>query len=245
MQPTDYSVLADRYAAHRRPHPGVVAELAIGLTAESRVLELGCGTGNYLAALGERVGCDAIGIDPSPQMLEQLRARGLSSRALEGRAERLDFADAEFDRVYSVDVIHHVADRPAAFREAFRVLKNGALVCTVTDSEWMIRNRRPQSVYFPETIDVELARYPSIDALRDELTAAGFESLRERVTERSYEITDAAAYRDKVYSSLIYISDDAFRRGLERLEADLRRGPVQCVSRYLLLWGKKSPSAKS
>ena len=138
-----------------------------------------------------------------------------------------------------------MADRPAAFREAFRVLKNGALVCTVTDSEWMIRNRRPQSVYFPETIDVELARYPSIDALRDELTAAGFESLRERVTERSYEITDAAAYRDKVYSSLIYISDDAFRRGLERLEADLRRGPVQCVSRYLLLWGKKSPSAKS
>src|SRR3712207_7697189 len=40
-----------------------------------------------------------------------------------GRAEGLPVPDASFDLVYSVDVIHHVGDRPAAFREAARVLR--------------------------------------------------------------------------------------------------------------------------
>jgi len=239
LKKTDYSILADRYALHRSAHPAVVTRLATGLNPESRVLEIGCGTGNYLAAIRNFTWCECVGIDPSPEMLSKLRARGLPIRAIEGRAEQLDLPGEEFDLVYSVDVIHHVGDRDAAFREANRVLRNGGHVCTITDSEWMIRNRQPQSVYFPETIDVDLARYPGIHVLRSEMTRAGFDSFREEIAEYSYELTDSVAYRHKVFSSLLYISDEAFRRGLARLENDLRRGPVRCTSRYLLLWGTK------
>jgi ubiquinone/menaquinone biosynthesis C-methylase UbiE len=238
VKKTDYSALADQYAAHRRAHPGVVTRLATGLSPSSRVLEIGCGTGNYLAAIHGSARCDCVGVDPSPEMLARLRARDLPARVIEGRAEQLDLPAEAFELVYSVDVIHHVGDREAAFREAFRVLREGGLVCTATDSEWMIRHRL-QSVYFPETIDVELTRYPSIDVLRSEMTSVGFESLSEEVAEYSYELRDSVAYREKVFSSLLYISDEAFRRGLARLEADLLRGPVRCTSRYLLLWGKK------
>ena len=239
MEKTDYSVLAQQYAAHRRVHPSVVALLANGLRPESRVLEVGCGTGNYLAAIHDSTGCECVGLDPSTEMLSQLRMRGLPIRAIEGRAEHVDLLVEEFDLVYSVDVIHHVDDRDAAFREAYRRVRNGGRVCTVTDSEWTIRNREPQSMYFPDTIGVELKRYPSIEVLRSELTRAGFDSLNEETAEYSYEITDVDAYRHKVFSSLLFISDESFRHGLARLEDALRHGPVPCVSRYVLVWGTK------
>jgi len=40
-------------------------------------------------------------------------------------AERLPFADASFDLVYSWGVLHHTPDTPAAFREVHRVLRPG------------------------------------------------------------------------------------------------------------------------
>lgn len=238
VEKTDYSALAEPYAAHRRAHPGVLAQLCAVVEAGSSVLEIGCGTGNYLAAVRELRGCECTGVDPSPQMLERLRARNLPVRVIDGSAERLGFANAEFDLAYSVDVIHHVRDRTAAFSEAFRVLRPGGATCVVTDSEWMIRNRM-QSIYFPETIDVELARYPAIATLRAELADAGFGALREETVEHAYDITDAAAYRAKVFSTLLYISEQAFERGLARLESDLLRGPIRKTSRYMMLWAVK------
>jgi hypothetical protein len=58
---------------------------------------------------------------------------------------------------------------------------------------------------------------------------------------RAYEITDAAPFREKVFSSLLHITESAFQTGLARLEADLQAGAVPYVSRYQLLWGTKRP----
>jgi hypothetical protein len=54
-----------------------------------------------------------------------------------------------------------------------------------------------------------------------------------------YLLTDIQAYHDKAFSSLHLIAEEAFERGIERLERDLGTGPIPCVSRYLLLWGTK------
>lgn len=239
MNKTDYSALADQYAEHRQVQPHVLARLVSVLTPRARVLEVGCGTGNYVAAIAERVGCECFAIDPSPEMLEKLLARECGVRAEQASAEQLNFPDGSFDMVYSVDVIHHVADRSRAFREAFRVLRDGGALCTVTDSEWIIRNREPLARYFPETVGVELARYPTTRTLCSEISAAGFGCLKEEAAAHTYYLTDAAAYREKTYSSLLYLSNEAFQRGLAHLEADLESGPILCTSRYILLWGSK------
>jgi ubiquinone/menaquinone biosynthesis C-methylase UbiE len=154
--------------------------------------------------------------------------------------ERLNVPSDEFDLVYSVDVIHHITDRDAAYREAFRVLREGGRICTVTEADVMLRTRQPQSHYFPETIDVELARYPTIATLRSGMTGAGFQHLSEQVAEWAYDMTDASSFRNKVFSSLLCINENAFESGLARLEADLAHGAVPYVSMYLLLWGTKS-----
>jgi hypothetical protein len=49
-------------------------------------------------------------------------------------------------------------------------------------------------------------------------------------------MTDARMYADKACSSLHLISDDAFRRGMLRLEADLAKGPIPRPWRYVMLW---------
>jgi SAM-dependent methyltransferase len=237
----DYDRLAADYTRHRRVHPGVLANLieAGGLTAATSVLEVGCGTGNYLIAIHERLGCACAGIDPSAEMLAAARARTDTVAFVQGRAGALRFPDAVFDLVYSVDVIHHVGDRSAYFREAWRVLKPGGRVCTATDSEDDIRRRRPLSSHFPETVPVELDRYPRIETLQEEMAGAGFADVRNSRVELAYNLTDVQPYRDRAFSSLHLIPADAHARGVARLEADLAAGPIPALSLYTLVWGAK------
>ena len=237
----DYDSLAREYAQHRQVQPDTLKRLIQNgkLSSASQVLEVGCGTGNYTIALEKATGCSCWGIDPSAQMLEIAGQRTRSAHLTIGRAEQLDHPSELFDLVFSVDVIHHVGDRSAYFREAYRVLKKDGKVCTVTDSEDIIRRRQPLSVYFPESIDVELRRYPRVTDLRALMIEGGFSGLQESVAESSYSLTDIQSFRDKAFSSLHLIPTDAFERGIQRMEQDLRAGPIPCVSRYLLLWGTK------
>jgi ubiquinone/menaquinone biosynthesis C-methylase UbiE len=237
----NYDTLAHEYAQHRRVHPGVLTSLLKNshLNAASSVLEVGCGTGNYIIAIQETAGCTCRGIDPSGQMLARARGRSRRVRFELGQAEKLAFPDTAFDLVFSVDVIHHVGDRAAIYHEACRVLKSGGRVCTVTDSEDIIRRRQPLSNYFPETVEMELKRYPHVADLRKMMAEAGFDGVAEEYVEYQFATTDIQAYRDKAFSSLYLVSQEAFERGIRRMEADLPAGPIQVISRYLLLWGVK------
>ncbi|TEU13059.1 MAG: class I SAM-dependent methyltransferase [Anaerolineales bacterium] len=237
----DYDQIALEYARHRQVHPGALRSLLSTSRVDraSKVLEVGCGTGNYIVTLEALVGCSCWGIDPSGQMLSRARERSRTIHFQLGQAERLDFPQDFFDLVFSVDVIHHVGDRLAYLQEAHRVLRAGGKGCTVTDSDWIIRHRQPLTVYFPETVEIELGRYPRIAELRDIMGQVGFDEITEDTVEFAYPLTDVQAYRDKAFSALLLIPEDAYRRGIERMERDLHAGPIQCVSRYLLLWGTK------
>jgi ubiquinone/menaquinone biosynthesis C-methylase UbiE len=240
----DYNSLAQEYARHRQILPEVFQNLveAGGLGPNSKVLDVGYGTGNYTVAVQETIHCSCWGLDPSEQMLAKASERARNADFKTGRAEQLDYPAEFFDLVFSVDVIHHVNDRPAFFREAYRVLKNGGKVCTVTDSEDIIRRRRPLSNYFPETVEIELQRYPRITDLRAMMVSAGFTDLQEAVAEREYELRDIQKYRDKAFSSLHLISSEAFERGIQRLEQDVQAHPIPAVSLYVLLWSVKGSS---
>ena len=209
------------------------------MTADSCVLEIGCGTGNYAMAIHESVGCLCWGIDPSAEMLGHTSPESNSLHFQTGSAEHLAYDNRRFDLVFSVDVIHHVGDHLNAFREAFRVLKPTGRICTVTDSEWIIGNRLPLASYFPDTIEVDLARYPSMASLTQIMVQVGFVAIDQQTVHLPYTTTDIQIYRDKAFSCLHLIPDEAFRRGIASMEHDLRDGPIKCVSRYSMLWGAK------
>lgn len=98
-----------------------------------RVLEVGSGTGFFLLNLWR---CGFVeephATDISTGMLrvcaEHARRIGCDLRIREADAERLPYADAEFDLVVGHAVLHHLPDPARALREMGRVLRPGGAV---------------------------------------------------------------------------------------------------------------------
>ncbi|MFX1317954.1 MAG: class I SAM-dependent methyltransferase [Promethearchaeota archaeon] len=237
----NYDEFAQEYQRHRQVHPEVLKQLiAISeVQHDSNVLEVGCGTGNYIHAFHTATAAKAWGVDASEQMLTQARQQSPDIVFSQGLASSLQFEGAFFDFVFSVDLIHHLKDIIPYFSEVFRILKPGGRICTVTDSEEIIRTRRPLAFYFPDTITIDLERYPSLLVLRKRMEDAGFRNIKQIQAEFSYELTDIEAYRNKAFSCLHFISPGDFQAGLTRLEEDLAQGPIPANSRYMLLFGQK------
>jgi ubiquinone/menaquinone biosynthesis C-methylase UbiE len=235
----DYDRIAAAYARNRRIHPQVLKHLCEEVSPASTVLEVGCGTGNYIVAVESIAECTCWGIEPSLGMLDTARTRSPTICFRQGSAEKMNVPDSTFDLIFSVDVIHHLDDRSAYIREAHRALKPGGKLCTVTDSEWVIRHRVPLTTYFPETVDFELARYPRIAELRAVMAQVAFDEIVDHTVEWTYALVDAQPYREKAFSVLHLIPECAFQNGLARLEHDLDNGPIPCVSRYTMIWGSK------
>ena len=195
MTSSYYQAIAPEYARHRRPHPEVLRSLisAATLGPNSSVLELGCGTANYLLALKNQTGCACCGIDPSEAMLAEARKHLPRATFLCAPAEHAGFPDNQFDLVFAVDVVHHLVDRPRVFRKCQRILRGGGRLCIATDSPAIIRRREPLAIYFPETVPVDLARYPSPETLKTELQDVGFAELAEVEVEFRSELDDIDA----------------------------------------------------
>jgi len=115
---------AENSAAYLLPH----------LTADARVLDVGCGPGTITADLAGLVPRGSVtGIDTSAEIIEQARAasggQGRQNLAFTtGDVYALDFPDASFDVVHAHQVLQHLSDPVRALREMRRVAKPGGLV---------------------------------------------------------------------------------------------------------------------
>jgi demethylmenaquinone methyltransferase/2-methoxy-6-polyprenyl-1,4-benzoquinol methylase len=100
-----------------------------------RVLDVATGTGMVAFELAASGRCEVVGLDQSEAMLGSARARLSHSGDLAGRmtfvqgqAERLPFADAEFDALTFTYLLRYVDDRAATMRELARVVKPGGRI---------------------------------------------------------------------------------------------------------------------
>ncbi len=238
--PTAYDAIAPEYARHRSSQPFVV-EILGRLRSHAgggAVLEVGCGTGDYAAAMVTTTSCTVHALDASREMLRH--APELEAlNPIQGHAGSLPVADAALHMIYSVNMIHHLETVAPYFREAFRALAPGGILCTATDSEAIIRRRNPLSRYWPSTVPLELQRYHDLRALRGEMSAAGFRDVDTCEGRSTFPIDDTRPYRDKAFSCLELIAEDAFQRGLRAMAADLEAGPLEGVSELVFLWGRR------
>lgn len=90
-------------------------------------LDVGCGTADLAAAAGGST--PVVGIDVALRWLVVARLRlereGIPAYLVCANAERLPFQEGAFQRVVSLGLLEHCADRPAVFREVRRVLRDG------------------------------------------------------------------------------------------------------------------------
>ncbi len=93
-----------------------------------KVLDVGCGPGWFTVqyTLG---GAHVTAIDLTPCAVEltqkHLAYKNLTANVQEANAENLPFEDEKFDLVISLGVLHHTPKTLEAFRECFRMLKQG------------------------------------------------------------------------------------------------------------------------
>jgi len=109
------------FSRHDLAYRSELRALAPLVGRPARALEVGVGTGRFAQPLG--IG---VGLDPSPQMLEVARRRGIA--VVRGVAEALPFGDVAFDLVLVVTTICFVDDAGHMLREVRRVLVPGGAV---------------------------------------------------------------------------------------------------------------------
>jgi len=223
---TNYDVIASaydrRYAIH--DYPGVRATLlrSIESSTPRRVLEVGCGTGRWLALLAS-AGCQMAGIDPSREMLARAATR-VAGDLRQGVAERLPWGETSFDAVVYVNALHHCSEPDVAVLESTRVLRPGGRLISIgldphahTD-EWYLYD------FFPDALTYDRARFPSASMRTGWLRAAGLTDLSVTTAEdlrasMSYAEARRRGVLERSFTSqFTAVSDAAYAVGLQRLE---------------------------
>lgn len=97
------------------------------ITSTSRILDVGCGTGQTAAYLAAQYGAKVTAIDINPIMIEKAKNRvkqhQLSVEIMQASIENFPLKDCTFDFIISESVLSFV-NKPRALREIYRLLKN-------------------------------------------------------------------------------------------------------------------------
>ncbi len=168
--PVDFAALYDEhpeYVARRRAGsfeeaqidievrlfklPNLLALLAGGGEIAS-VLEIGCATGELIAAMPVKAGGRKVGIDISPASIAVARVRhpGVEFQCGDFR----DTVSSDFDAVIMSDVLEHVPDDEVFLRDA-SALAGITLVNLPLEDNWLNMRRR----YGPDDVSGHLRRY--------------------------------------------------------------------------------------
>lgn len=232
----DYSgPMAQVYDRGRRlPEVSILAwvdSVARHLPAGSEpVLDLGAGTGRFLRPLAEGLGASIVGLEPAAGMrgLAAAKPRRAGTALVAGRAEALPFARDTFRGVWASQVIHHVVDLDACARELRRILVDGGRLL-VRGLYEDVPTRWVLAPYFPEAVTICLERFPTLEAIRDALTSAGFVELAHERIEQVVSETAGAFYQRtalRADSTLALLPDPQFQAGLSQLHSQVATGAL-------------------
>ncbi|MDZ4712291.1 MAG: class I SAM-dependent methyltransferase [bacterium] len=150
----DYDSSGVKYSGHRRSDPRIERYVNSALENAHTILNVGAGAGSYEPA--DRY---VIAVEPSAAMRAQRITNG-KVPAIDAKADDLPFDDNSFDASMAMVTVHHWSDMDKGLKELRRVTKAQVIVMTFDPDEldnfWNAK-------YFPELIEVEKARYPSIE----------------------------------------------------------------------------------
>lgn len=201
--------------------------LAQALQAE-RILEVGCGTGRWLADLAlERR--RLYGLDLSAGMLSEAGRRCEAFRLAQGRGGRLPFCNDSFDLVFCLNAIHHFDDPASFVHEAHHLLRPGGALAVIGSNPHGRRETWYIYEIFEGTYETDLKRFPTWGTVLDWMAVSGFGRVTWRVVERvvdhkmGRQVLEDPFLKKDACSQLALLSDEAYAAGLRRIERALAR----------------------
>ena len=225
MTKVDYDQIASCYNRRYELHayPGIRATLREIATSmpQPRVLEVGCGTGEWLAEVAS-IGCGVAGIDSSENMLELARTK-VSADLRQGAAESLPWPNGSFDLVVCINSLHHFVSPITALREAFRVLRPAGKFLSIGLDPHEGGGRWYVYEFFPRSLAIDRERFASKSQRVRWLQSAGFQNISVKVADRlELSASFDEAVRDGVLehtftSQLAVLSASEYSAGLEQI----------------------------
>ncbi len=203
-----------------------------GITAGSRVLDIGSGRGGPACYLAQQFGCRILGVDASTvghaQAVARARAAGLSHlvQFRLGDIHAVDLPGAAFDIVLGLDAWCHIPRRTALLQRCAMLLRAGGRLAFYDHVERGLMPEEQRQHFYA------LWRFAGLEtpqSYRDALEASGLRVLYHEET---------SAYAVRFYSRLLeaYLEHraefeaarglDRYREGLERLQ--LTQGLAAC-----------------
>ncbi|MBL7058492.1 class I SAM-dependent methyltransferase [Patescibacteria group bacterium] len=112
---------------------------------EIRILDMGCGSGEFIDFLRLNTGCKCYGVDISEERVEISRSKFPDVDFSVGSLESTNFKDGEFDVIISTQAIEHLFDDElkTTFDEMHRLLtKKGRVLLTTRFEEDLTTRKR-------------------------------------------------------------------------------------------------------
>ena len=230
----NYDTLAEVYdRRYEQSDYSPVLQLLLGFArGGKRLLEIGCGTGQWLSELA-KAGYDIVGLDPSQNMLRTAMEKSRQLMLIQGRAESIPFGTGTIDRLFCVNAFHHFCQKERFMTEARRVLRNGGGILIIgldphtgLDHWWIYD-------YFPQVIDIDKQRYPSAISLRGSMQENGFincrtiEALHMPIKLSARSALQSGRLEKTTTSQLTVLTDEEYNAGLSRLIKDIELKEAQ------------------
>jgi ubiquinone/menaquinone biosynthesis C-methylase UbiE len=235
--PVDYNAVSNIYDVSRTAAPETAARLRkiLHVNKHSHLLDLGCGTGNFTAAL-QPYAASVTGIDISEGMLRRACAKYPSLQFIHGDVTNLPFNPESFDGAFTVQVLHHVKDKERFLTEVYRVLRRGARFAIDSCSHRQIRTFWFYH-YFPKGLEVDLARIPDCDEIATLLEKAGFSDtgIETYYTDLIVNYEKPERYLEKSYrdgqSTFYLMPEKDIEFGCNKLREDIASGAIADIIR--------------
>jgi SAM-dependent methyltransferase len=134
-----YVCFEEKFRGARHEIAGRVADYVPLFAGASDVLDIGCGRGEFLEALGS-AGISARGVDLNPAMVETCRARGLTVEVGDALTYVRGLADESLGGIFAAQVVEHLSPDylVSLLDQAFHKLRAGATIVleTINPSCW-------------------------------------------------------------------------------------------------------------
>ncbi|WP_040983688.1 class I SAM-dependent methyltransferase [Oceanobacillus jeddahense] len=156
----NYDRYGQKYSGYRQTDQRIEAYVYEALGSAKTILNVGAGAGSYEP--GDRY---VAAVEPSRVMRSQ-RLKSQKVPAINSTADSLPFDDNSFDASMAMVTVHHWPNMRKGLKELRRVTREKIVIMTfdpdALDNFW-------NAHYFPELIEVEKARYPTIDFIIEAL----------------------------------------------------------------------------